>query len=256
MIETNPGAGTGVLVAYWLFAKDKVTKDSAPGALIVHLLGGIHEIYFPYVLMNPLLLLATIGGSVAAMIFNTAFKLGLAGPPSPGSIFAYVGMAPKGSTFMVLLSVVVAAAVSFVIAAPIIKLSNAKQSLEESTNQMKEMKAESKGVAASEVQTVADTLVNTAAADVKHIVFACDAGMGSSAMGATVLRKKLADVGRRDIEVTHASVSEIPEGTQIVVTHQDLAARAKKSAPNARLITISNFMSAPEYDQLAEELRA
>ena len=49
---------------------------------------------------------------------------------------------------------------------------------------------------------------------------------------------------------------EIPEGTQIVVTHQDLAARAKKSAPNARLITISNFMSAPEYDQLAEELRA
>ena len=89
-----------------------------------------------------------------------------------------------------------------------------------------------------------------------RITFACDAGMGSSAMGATVLKKKLADVGRRDIEVTHASVSEIPEGTQIVVTHQDLAARAKKSAPNARLITISNFMSAPEYDQLAEELRA
>ena len=165
-------------------------------------------------------------------------------------------MAPKGSTFMVLLSVVVAAAVSFVIAAPIIKLSNSKQSLEDSTTQMKEMKAQSKGVAASEVKTVADTLVSTAAADVKHIVFACDAGMGSSAMGATVLKKKLADVGRRDIEVTHASVSEIPEGTQIVVTHQDLAARAKKSAPNARLITISNFMSAPEYDQLAEELRA
>ena len=119
---------------------------------------------------------------------------------------------------------------------------------------MKEMKAQSKGVAASEVKTVADTLVNTA--DVKHIVFACDAGMGSSAMGATVLKKKLADIGRKDIEVTHASVSEIPEGTQIVVTHQDLAARAKKSAPNARLITISNFMSAPEYDRLAEELKA
>ena len=121
---------------------------------------------------------------------------------------------------------------------------------------MKEMKAQSKGVAASEVKTVADTLVNTAAADVKHIVFACDAGMGSSAMGATVLRKKLTDAGRRDIEVTHASVSEIPEGTQIVVTHQDLAERARKSAPNARLITISNFMSAPEYDRLVEELKA
>ena len=252
----TPLAGTGVLVAYWLFAKDKVTKDSAPGALIVHLLGGIHEIYFPYVLMNPLLLLATIGGSVAAMIFNTAFKLGLAGPPSPGSIIAYVGMAPKGSTFMVLLSVVVAAAVSFVIASPIIKFSNSKQSLEDSTTQMKEMKAQSKGVAASEVKTAADSLVKANDAEIKHIVFACDAGMGSSAMGATVLKKKLADVGRADIDVKHASVSEIPAEAQIVVTHQDLAGRAKNSAPNARIITISNFMSAPEYDQLAEELKA
>ena len=255
MIETNPGAGTGVLLAYWLFAKDKVTKDSAPGALIVHLLGGIHEIYFPYVLMNPLLLLATIGGSVAAMIFNTIFKLGLAGPPSPGSIIAYVGMAPKGSTFMVLLSAVIAAAVSFVIAAPIIKLSNTGKSLEESEKKMKTMKAESKGVSVDQVTTVADKLVNTAAGNVKHIVFACDAGMGSSAMGATVLRKKLTEVGRTDIDVKHASVSEIPSEAQIVVVHQDLAERARKSAPNARIITISNFMSAPEYDQLAQELK-
>lgn len=255
MIETNPGAGTGVLVAYWLFSKDKTTRDSAPGALIIHLLGGIHEIYFPYVLMNPLLLLATIGGSVAAMIFNTAAGLGLAGPPAPGSVIAYLGMAPKGSTFMVLLSVVVAAAVSFVIAAPIIRLSNSKQSLADSEKEMKQMKAQSKGVAVSEVKTVADELVKTEPSDIKKIVFACDAGMGSSAMGATVLKKKLAEVGRTDIEVNHASVSEIPDGTQIVVTHKDLAGRAKKSAPKARIITISNFMSAPEYDRLAEELK-
>ena len=206
--------------------------------------------------MNPLLLLATIGGSVAAMIFNMLFKLGLAGPPSPGSIIAYVGMAPKGSTFMVLLSAVIAASVSFVIAAPIVRLSNSKQSLQDSEQQMKEMKAEAKGVAVSEVKTVADDLVAVAAADVKKIVFACDAGMGSSAMGATVLKKKLAEVGRTDIEVQHASVSEIPSDAQIVVTHKELSARAKKSAPNARLITISNFMGAPEYDTLAKELRA
>ncbi len=243
MIETNPGAGTGVLVAYWLFSKDRVTKASAPGALVIHLLGGIHEIYFPYVLMNPILLLATIGGSVAAMFFNTILGLGLSGPASPGSVIAYVGMAPKGSTVLVLLSVVVAAVVSFLIAAPLIKLTNGKQSLEESQSQMKAMKAEAKGV------TVA-----VDAADVKHIVFACDAGMGSSAMGATVLKKKLAAVGRDDIEVTHASVSEIPAGTQIVVTHKDLQERARKSAPQARLVLISNFMSAPEYDQLAQEL--
>lgn len=90
MIEANPGSGTGVLLAYWLFSKDKTTKDSAPGALIIHLLGGIHEIYFPYVLMNPLLLLATIAGSVVTMFFNTIFNVGLVGPASPGSILAMI----------------------------------------------------------------------------------------------------------------------------------------------------------------------
>ena len=256
MIETNPGAGTGVLLAYWLFAKDKTTKDSAPGALIIHLLGGIHEIYFPYVLMNPMLLLATIGGSVAAMIFNVAFKLGLAGPPAPGSIIAYLGMAPKGSTFMVILSVIIAAGVSFVIAAPIIRLSASKQSLADSTQKMKEMKAESKGVAASEVKTYGQAVERYVdAADVKHIVFACDAGMGSSAMGATVLKKKLGEVGRTDIDVKHASVSEIPDNAQIVVTHNELKERARKSAPHARIITITNFMTAPEYQELADELK-
>ena len=255
MIETNPGAGTGVLLAYWLFAKDKTTKDSAPGALIIHLLGGIHEIYFPYVLMNPILLLATIGGSVAAMIFNTALGLGLAGPASPGSIIAYVGMAPKGSTFLVLLSAVIAAGVSFVIAAPIIKLSNSKASLSDTTNQMKEMKAQAKGVSVDEVSTVADR-ITTDIKNVKHIVFACDAGMGSSAMGASVLKKKLQDAGRGDIEVKHASVSEIPSDAQIVVTHNELKESARKNAPQARLVTISNFMAAPEYDELVKELKA
>ncbi len=254
MIETNPGAGTGVLVAYWLFSKDKTTKASAPGALLIHLVGGIHEIYFPYVLMNPVLLLATIGGSVAAMIFNTVFKLGLAGPASPGSILAYAGMAPKGSTFMVILSACVAAVVSFVIAAPIVRLSNSKQSLSDSTNQMKEMKAQAKGVSVEQVSTVADKVVS--ASSVKHIVFACDAGMGSSAMGASVLKKKLQDAGRADIEVQHASVSDIPENAQIVVTHSELADRARKNAPQAKLITITNFMAAPEYDALVNELKA
>ncbi len=242
MIETNPGAGTGVLVAYWMFSKDKITKDSAPGALIIHLFGGIHEIYFPYVLMNPILLLATIGGSVAAMIFNTIFGLGLVGPASPGSIIAYLAMAPKGTTILVLLSAVIAAVVSFLIAAPIIKMTDAKKGLEEATSDMKQMKAESKG-----------QLINKAA--VKLIVFACDAGMGSSAMGASVLKKKLADAGLSGIEVKHAPVSEIPVEADIVVTHNDLGERARANAGNAKVITIVNFMNAPEYDELVNELK-
>lgn len=251
MIEPNPGPGTGVLLAYWFFSKDKTTRQSAPGALIVHLLGGVHEISFPYILMNPLLLIGTIAGSFAAMVYNTALGLGLTGPASPGSIFAFVGMAPKGSTFAVLLSVVIATAVSFVISVPIVRMSSAKGSLEDAQNEMNSMKAASKGqaVAAAPAQA-GDVDLRT----LDHIVFACDAGMGSSAMGAAVLQKKLEAAGLSNIKVTHSSVSEVPAGTQFVVCHQDLVERAKKSAPNARIVTISNFMTAPQYDEIVNEI--
>lgn len=257
MIESNPGAGTGVLLAYMFFSKDKKTKDSAPGALIIHLFGGIHEIYFPYVLMNPLLLLAAIGGSLAAMTYYTVFDLGLSGPASPGSVIAFLLMAPKGSTLAVLLGVVIAAVVSFVIAIPIIRLTGNKHegSLEDASAKMKDMKAASKGEAVSaSADAIEQQTVAIPAEEIKHIVFACDAGMGSSAMGASVLKKKLQKAGL-DIEVTHASVSSIPPEAQIVVTHQDLKERAMKSAPQTRLVTITNFMTAPEYDELVESLK-
>ncbi len=244
MIETNPGPGTGVLLAYWMFAKDKTTKDSAPGALIVHLLGGIHEISFPYILMNPLLLLATIGGSMAAMFFNVLFNVGLTGPASPGSIFALIAVAPRDSIFLVIASVAVATVVSFLIASPIVRFAGARGNLEDAQAQMKDMKAASKGIGSTELDL----------RTLDAIVFACDAGMGSSAMGAAVLQRKLEAAGLGNIKVTHSSVSEVPSGTRFVVCHQDLVERAQKSAPNARIVTISNFMNAPEYDMIVTEI--
>ncbi|MCH4167354.1 MAG: PTS mannitol transporter subunit IICBA [Megasphaera sp.] len=249
MIETNPGPGTGVLLAYWLFSKDKATKQSAPGALIIHLLGGIHEISFPYILMNPALLLATMSGSVSALFYYSIMDLGLSGPPAPGSLIAYIAMAPKGTTLLAIFGIFIAAAVSFVIASIIIKMSNKKDTtLEDAQDQMKNMKAASKGQAAPQT-TVIDM------STIKHIIFACDAGMGSSAMGAAVIKKKLKKAGLTDITVDHASVSDVPPDAQVVVCHQDLADRAKQSAPQARLITIDNFMAAPQYDELINELR-
>ena len=249
MIETNPGAGAGVLLAYWMFSNDKATKDSAPGALIVHVLGGIHEIYFPYVLMNPLLLLATIGGSVAAMFFNTIFNVGLVSPASPGSILALLAVAPRGGQLMVIISFLIGTAVSFLIASPIVKMSNSSASLEDAQSQMSNMKAASKGAYAA---TADGGEVDLRTLD--RIVFACDAGMGSSAMGAAVLQKKLEAKGLGNIKVSHYSVSEVPAGVQFVVCHQDLVERARKSAPSARIVTISNFMNAPEYDMIVQEI--
>lgn len=240
MLESNPGPGLGVLLAYWLFSADKTTKDSAPGAIIIHFLGGIHEIYFPYILMNPVVIIAPILGNICAITFYTLFNCGLKGPASPGSIIAYLSMAPKGETLMVLLGVLIAAGVSFLVASPIIKLSNAKgTSLEAAKDQMQTMKAQSKG----------QKSILTA----KKIVFACDAGMGSSAMGATKFRNRLKAV-RPDIIVTNTSVDNIPSDCDIAVVQTVLADRARECAPNAVLITIGNFLADPALDDLFFQL--
>lgn len=240
MLESNPGPGLGVLLAYWLFSADKTTKDSAPGAIIIHFLGGIHEIYFSYILMNPVVIIAPILGNICAITFYTLFNCGLKGPASPGSIIAYLSMAPKGETLMVLLGVLIAAGVSFLVASPIIKLSNAKgTSLEAAKDQMQTMKAQSKG----------QKSILTA----KKIVFACDAGMGSSAMGATKFRNRLKAV-RPDIVVTNTSVDNIPSDCDIAVVQTVLADRARECAPNAVLITIGNFLADPALDDLFFQL--
>lgn len=239
MIEANPGAGLGVLSAYWAFSKDKRTKDSAPGAIIIHFFGGIHEIYFPYVLMNPVVIIASIAGSACAVFYYSLFNIGLTGPASPGSIIAFLTMAPKGSTLAVLLGVVIAAVVSFLVAAPIIKMSNGK-SLEEASDSVQNMKAASKGIAKK-------------AGEIKKIVFACDAGMGSSAMGATKFRNRIKSLGL-GITVINSSVDTVLADTDVVVCQEVLADRAAKSAPNAQLVTIKNFLQDEAIDDLYDKL--
>ncbi|MDO4474404.1 MAG: PTS mannitol transporter subunit IICBA [Eubacteriales bacterium] len=249
MLEANPGPGLGVLLAYWMFSKDKVTKDSAPGAIIIHFLGGIHEIYFPYVLMNPVIIIAPIVGNICAITFYTMTGTGLVGPASPGSIIAFLSMSTKGSgMIMTLVGVVIAAAVSFLIASPIVKMSGSK-SLEEAQAKKDSMKAEAKG------QTAAATGADVKAADIKKIIFACDAGMGSSAMGATKFRNRIKDLGL-GIVVTNTSVDNVPSDANVVVCQTILQDRAAKSAPQARLVTLNNFLADPSLDALYEELAA
>ena len=247
LLEANPGPGLGVLLAYCLAGKGSA-KSSAPGAVIIHFLGGIHEIYFPYILMNPLLLLSVIAGGASGIFVEQMFGAGLSAPASPGSIIAILGMTPRGGYLPVILGVLVATAVSFFISMPILKFAAKDEDLESSKNRMKEMKNAAKGIADEKKAVAVDTK------DIRKIVFACDAGMGSSAMGATVLKKKLPAAGLGGIEVMHSPVSSIPSDAQIVVTHQELGERAGHSNPNARLVLITNFLAAPEYDELIKEL--
>lgn len=245
MLEPNPGPGLGVLLAYMFFCKDKTTKDSAPGAVIIHLLGGIHEIYFPYILMNPLVIVAPILGNIAAIFWFSITDCGLVGPASPGSIIAYLMMTPGSDIIKVIIGVLIATGISFAVASPIVKMAGGK-SLEEAQNKMASMKAASKG------ETVVPGTIERSA-EVKKIIFACDAGMGSSAMGATKFRNRIKN-DRPDITVANTSVDNIPADCDIAVVQTTLAARAKKSAPQAQLVTIGNFLADPALDALYVQL--
>lgn len=250
LLEANPGPGLGILLAYCIAGKGNA-KSSAPGAVIIHFLGGIHEIYFPYILMNPLLLISVITGGASGIFCFNLFNVGLTAPASPGSIIAIMMMAEKHSYFGLIVGVAVAALVSFAISVPILKFMGKDTSLEDAQRQKDAMKKQAKGIAAETAATV--PAANTG--KVTKIAFACDAGMGSSAMGATVLKKKLAAAGLEGIEVIHTPVSSIPADVQIVVTHEELGERAAHSNPNAERILITNFLAAPEYATLVENLK-
>lgn len=253
LLETNPGPGLGILLAYWVFSRGMV-KQSAPGAVIIHFLGGIHEIYFPYVLMNPVLLLAVIAGGMSGVMTFSVLGAGLVATPSPGSILALMAMTPKGGLIPVLAGVLVSTAVSFVVAAYFVRKRAQQEDmdLENAKARMSAMKSTSKGVAVS-AATVATAA--TAATAVRKIVVACDAGMGSSAMAATTIKKKLAQAGL-GIEVTHASVDEIPQDADLVITHVSLAERATARNSRAELITIETFVGNPIYDELVQRLKS
>lgn len=246
MLEPNPGPGLGVLLAYMFFCKDKKTKQSAPGAVIIHVLGGIHEIYFPYILMNPLVIIAPIVGNMATIFWFNLTGCGLVGPASPGSIIAYLMMTPGPDIWKVLVGVAIATGISFGIASPIVKIAGGKSSLEDAQAEMAAMKAEAKGEAAAPV-AIKD------ASEVKKIIFACDAGMGSSAMGATKFRNRLKAVCPQ-IHVSNTSVDNIPADCDIAVVQTILADRARKSAPQAQLVTIGNFLADPALDELYIQL--
>ena len=248
MLEPNPGPGLGLLLAYMFFCPDKTTKDSAPGAIIVQFLGGIHEIYFPYILMNPAVIIGPIAGNICAILFSSIFDLGLVSPASPGSIIAFLSMAPKGQTLLVLIDVVIAAGVSFLVSSPIVKMAGTKGSLEEAQAANAAAKAASKG------QTAA--VANSApkkADEIKKIVFACDAGMGSSAMGATKFRNRI-KAERPDVTVINTSVDNIPADCDVAVVQTILVDRAIQSAPQAQMVTIGNFLADPALDVLYKQV--
>ena len=257
MIETNPGPGLGVLIAMFLFGPKKI-RPTVPGAMIIQFLGGIHEIYFPYLLMKPKMIIAAVAGGMAgvgtAMITNS----GLVSTPAPGSIFAYLAVTPRGGHLSVLLSIAMAAGVAFVVGAALLKFGRGSDvddpALAAAVSGGDPVPSGDSGSATAEqpaatagggVSAPARPVVS--AKEVTKLMVACDAGMGSSVMLASQLRTRLKPYG---VAVEHVPVNDLPADTRLVLTHADLADRARSTVPHAVVIPFRMFLGDPVFDEV------
>ena len=270
LLEANPGPGLGVLLAHSIFGTG-LARATAPGAAVIQFFGGIHEIYFPYVLAKPMLLLGTIAGGMVGIGTLAVFDAGLRAPAAPGSIIAVLAQTPGGKFPGVILSVVLACATSFVICSLLLRLGRKKDlDLIAATASMEGMKGtastgaalltdlEDREARAFEERAEAAEQAHEAKSHrtpIHRIVFACDAGMGSSAMGASVLRNKIKKAGFTDVTVTNLAISNLNDDIDLIVTHQDLTPRAQSMSPSAQHVSVDNFMNSPQYDAIVEELK-
>jgi PTS system mannitol-specific IIC component len=274
LIEANPGPGLGLLLAFAVFGVG-LLRASAPGAILIQFVGGIHEIYFPYVLAKPLLVVAVIAGGASGVLTNVIFQSGLRAPASPGSIIAVLLQTPPGSILGVVLSVLISAGVTFLVASIIIRASR-KTDLEAIalSGDTALADAVAKNAANKGRDSQVGTLLNTSGGDaaatstatvdtaaapsapVTSIVFACDAGMGSSAMGATVMRNKIKKAGIEGVTVVNQAIANLDGTADLVITQRELTARAEEKSPNSLHYSVDNFMGSPKYDEVVALLEA
>ena len=249
-IETNPGPGLGVLLAYTIFGKGR-SKATAPGAAIIHFFGGIHEIYFPYVLMNPVLIIALILGGMSGVLTTLLLKGGLIAVPAPGSIIAMLAVTPKGGFIATIASVLIATVVSFVVSSFIVKKSP-EEDLEEKKKKSKANKDLSNNNNISNEDVPFEEAIKNIT--IKKIVVACDAGMGSSAMGATMLRKMAKEKGIESITITNCAISNLDDSVDIIITQKSLTDLAKQKMPSKIHLSINNFMDKKFYSDVLDKV--
>jgi PTS system mannitol-specific IIC component len=259
LVEANPGPGAGLLLALTVFGVG-AARATAPGAFIIQFLGGIHEIYFPYVLAKPILLVALIAGGASGVATNLIFNSGLVAPASPGSIFAVLIQTAPGSHLGVILSVVISAAVTFVVSMLFLLASRKRDLAADAAGEDRLAAAvaqteKNKGKASSVLGGLAASGTATAT-KIQNVIFACDAGMGSSAMGAGVLRKKVQQAGITGVSVTNKAIANLDGSADLVITQAQLTDRAKMKEPEAIHVSVGGFMNAPEYDEVVQMLLA
>ncbi|AKU80021.1 PTS mannitol transporter subunit IICB [Spiroplasma turonicum] len=254
LLEANPGPGLGALITFMIF--DKKQRGNAAGASIIHFFGGIHEVYFPFILMKIEMIFALIAGGLVGDAIFQIFDAGLIAPASPGSIIAIsIFIAPGAMNYAGVFLGIAASCGTTALVGFLIhfimrkKYKKMSTSYEEAAAKMQDLKGkESKYVKTNKLTDLPKLQ------DVKKIIFACEAGMGSSAMGASVLRKKLKE-NNINIEVVNYPVKELPNDAMFVITQEQLSDYAKQKAPNAIHKSISNFLDKSFYDKIILEFK-
>jgi PTS system mannitol-specific IIC component len=269
LLEANPGPGVGLLMAFAIFGLG-AARASAPGAAIIQFFGGIHEVYFPYALMKPAVILALIAGGMTGVTTNMLLGGALRAPAAPGSIIAVLLQTAPGAYLAVILSVILSAAVTFTIAAIILRASRKKDlaamaasddafgAAITQTEAAKGKSSDALGGLRGGAATAAGAGIEPATMterQVKNIVFACDAGMGSSAMGASVLRNKIKQAGVEGVTVVNKAIAALDASADLVITQNQLTDRARHQTPDAIHVSVDNFMNSPRYDEVVELVR-
>lgn len=226
LLEANPGPGAGILLA--LFVMKKKDRQQFGAGIFAQAIGGIHEVYFPFVVENLKLLLAAIAGSMAGIFCFIQTGAGLVGPVSPGSILTILMMAGRENAGPVLLGVSVSAGVSFLLGMLILKASD-------STSKIQEKK---------------DNTVMPEKKPVRKIVFICDGGVGSSVMAASLFRRKLAEKNIAGVEVKASAVDLIEEDSDLLVCQKSFAKESTQIPDGYELYELDNLLAAQEYEAL------
>ncbi len=256
-VEANNGPMSGVLLAFCLFGRG-VFKRTAPGSLIIALFGGIGEVYFPYVLAKPKMILGTILGSMTSIFIFQTFGGGAVAAPSPGSIFAFIMVSPPSCLVINLIGFFAGMAVAFVVSMLLLKTD--KSADDGGDAEMLAGTLETAGISTAAVSADASAAAAPAAEGdftaVKTVYVCCDAGMGSSAMGASVLKSKVQKAGLA-VTVANKQVDNIPDDVDMVITLEGLVDRARASAPREGVIfyPITNFLDNSQYDVIVGKLK-
>lgn len=243
LLETNPGPGLGILAAFAMFGHG-AAKKSAPGAMLIEAIGGIHEIYFPYVLMQPSLLLAATAGGVAGTFTFSVLKAGLKSAASPGSLITIFLLTPRGhgQLFAVAAGIAVATVVSFIVAAPLVH--HKQQRVIKKKNALR---------------STAIHPVTANAKQPRQVIFAGTAEMGSPAIGAHVFRQKLTAGGAvtPHIKVISADISTLStKPTDIIITKPNLVGLVRQQVgPDQEIIAVNNFIRNNVYHTLVVRLQ-